>query len=37
MAKTGEDTIFMNGEEYEKLRPAQSDAYKSLVERMTSG
>ncbi len=37
MAKIGEETNFMSGEEYEKIRPEQSKAYKSLVDSMTSG
>jgi tripartite-type tricarboxylate transporter receptor subunit TctC len=37
MAKIGEDTNFMSGEEYEKIRPVQSQDYKKLVDSMTSG
>ncbi len=37
MGRIGETTNFMSGDEYDKLRPAQSDAYKALVDSMTSG
>ncbi len=37
MGRLGEDTNLMSGEEYEKLRPVQSEAYKALVDSMTQG
>lgn len=37
MSRLGEDTNLMSGEDYEKLRPVQSDAYRELVKSMTSG
>ena len=37
MSRLGEDTNLMDGADYEKERPVQSDAYKELVESMTSG
>jgi len=37
MGRIGEETNFMSGEDYEALRPKQSEAYKALVESMTSG
>lgn len=37
MKRLGEDTNLMGGEDYEKERPKQSDAYKALVDSMTKG
>ena len=37
MGRLGEDTNLMDGADYEKLRPVQSDDYKALVDSMTSG
>jgi tripartite-type tricarboxylate transporter receptor subunit TctC len=37
MGRLGEDTNLMDGAEYEKLRPMQSDSYQELVKSMTSG
>ena len=37
MKRLGEDTNLMDGGEYEKLRPVQSETYKTLVDSMTKG
>jgi tripartite-type tricarboxylate transporter receptor subunit TctC len=37
MGRLGEDTNLMSGEDYGKLRPVQSDAYKELVKSTTTG
>jgi tripartite-type tricarboxylate transporter receptor subunit TctC len=37
MSRLGEDTNLMDGAEYEKLRPVQSETYKELVDAMTKG
>ena len=37
MKRLGEDTNLMGGADYEKERPKQSDAYKTLVDSMTKG
>lgn len=37
MGRLGEDMNLMDGAEYEKLRPKQSEAYRALVKSMTGG
>ena len=37
MKRLGENTAYMNGPEYEKVRADKSEKYKDLVKIMTKG
>jgi hypothetical protein len=37
MKRIGENTEFMDGPEYDKVRIKQSEEYKKLVKQMTGG
>ena len=37
MSRLGENIDYMSGDDYEKLRADQAEAYKSLVAKITGG